>query len=228
MKEQVWETYNVLGLYTPDDTIRFENMGRINSSASESITRFITHKLKELDQLTDTVNPNYLVRNWSPISQEWSTRQVRDAFFASPRFPRVTDQEVIKRTIARGVSDGIFGYAGNTPQSRYDPFYFNQPMSVLEVEISDDMFIIPRDVAEQVVREKEMDTTVARIEIQQPEMPLTPGQKQELRATLYNADDEIISNKPVCWKAVGGVITEGGVFEPGPGGNAFEPKLLTH
>ena len=222
MKEQVWETYNVLGLYTPDDTIRFENLGRINSSASESITRFITHKLKELDQLTDTVNPNYLVRNWSPISQEWSTRQVRDAFFASPRFPRVTDQEVIKRTIARGVSDGIFGYAGNTPQSRYDPFYFNQPMSVLEVEISDDMFIIPREVAENIVREKEMDTTVARIEIQKPDAPLTPGQKQELRATLYNADDQIISNKSVCWKAVGGAITEGGVFEPGPGNNAFE------
>ncbi|NQS74623.1 MAG: ATP-binding protein [Methanoculleus sp.] len=221
MKEQVWESYNVLGLYTPDDTIRLENLGRINSSASTSITKFITHKLKELDQLTDTVNPNYLVRNWSPISQEWSTRQVRDAFFASPRFPRVISQEVIKRTIVRGVSDGVFGYAGVNPLNRYEPFYFNQPMSILEVEISDDTSIIPREVAESVIQEKEMDTTVARIEVRPPETPLKPGQKQEFRATLYNAENQTISSKKVCWKAIGGEITENGVFEPESGYTSF-------
>ena len=131
IKENVWEAYNILGLYTENDDIEFIDLGRINSSASESISRLITSRLNQLEKLTGTVGPNFLVRNWSRVSTEWSTRQIRDAFFASPHFPRVLNQEVIKKTIERGVSEGAFGYAGRASDEGYDPFYYREPLSTL-------------------------------------------------------------------------------------------------
>ncbi len=37
---------------------------------------------------------------WPPAVPEWSTKGVRDAFFASPQFPRLLFPDEIKETIA--------------------------------------------------------------------------------------------------------------------------------
>ena len=45
----------------------------------------------------------FLVRNWSGVFKEWSTKAVRDAFFASPQFPRLLNP-TRSRTPSRAVS----------------------------------------------------------------------------------------------------------------------------
>jgi hypothetical protein len=42
--------------------------------------------------------------------QEWSTKSVRETFFASLRFPRLLNADVIKETIVRGVANGLLAY----------------------------------------------------------------------------------------------------------------------
>jgi len=78
---------------------------------------------------------------------EWSTKSVRDAFFASPQFPKLLNAEVVKDTIARGVSNGLLAYVGKKGDG-YDPFIYGGDLNSKDVEISDDMFIIGKETAE--------------------------------------------------------------------------------
>jgi hypothetical protein len=73
---------------------------------------------------------------------------VRDAFFASPQFPRLTNPDVLKETISRGVGNGLLAYVSKTPSGGYKPFYYNQALMTADVEISDEMFIVTKETAE--------------------------------------------------------------------------------
>jgi hypothetical protein len=79
---------------------------------------------------------------------EWSTKSVRDAFFASPIFPRLLNGDAIKETIIRGVNSGMLAYVGKKGEE-YDPFIFGGGLNSGDVEISGEMFIISKDIAEK-------------------------------------------------------------------------------
>lgn len=87
------------------------------------------------------------MRNWSPAFKEWSTRAIRDAFYASPVFPRLLNGGAIKQTVVRGVQDGLLAYVGKGPDRRYVPFLFERSVDPSEVEISDETYIVTRETA---------------------------------------------------------------------------------
>ena len=96
---------------------------------------------------TSIKSPSFLRRNWSPAFKEWSTRSIRDAFYASPVFPRLLNAEAIKQTAVRGVQDGLLAYVGKSRDGRFVPFHFERSIDPSEVEISDETFIITREDA---------------------------------------------------------------------------------
>lgn len=51
---------------------------------------------------------------------------MRDAFYASPLFPRLLNPDAIKETIARGVTNGQLAYVGKTAGGKYHPFSFER------------------------------------------------------------------------------------------------------
>jgi hypothetical protein len=73
---------------------------------------------------------------------------VKDAVFASPLFPRLLNGDLIRDTIARGVSNSVLAYVGKTASGGYDPFVFGVRMSPQEVEISEDVYVITAETAE--------------------------------------------------------------------------------
>jgi hypothetical protein len=73
---------------------------------------------------------------------------VKDAVFASPLFPRLLNGDLIRDTIARGVSNSVLAYIGKTAGGSYDPFVFGVSMTPQEVEISDDVYVITAETAE--------------------------------------------------------------------------------
>jgi hypothetical protein len=89
---------------------------------------------------------------------EWSTKALRDAFFASPALPRLLEPESIKRTIADGVTSGSFGYAMRTPEGRLRLERFGDPLSEGEVEISEDVFILRPDDAKKLKEPPRLDS----------------------------------------------------------------------
>ena len=92
--------------------------------------------LMHVDEIQSGIGPNLLVRNWPPAFQEWSTKAVRDAFFASPLFPRLLNPDAVKETIARGVSNGQLAYVGKTAGGKYHPFNFKRSITALRMSRS--------------------------------------------------------------------------------------------
>jgi hypothetical protein len=149
IKETVWRTYKNIMLLGKDGTWKTVDLGLVHSSAATSIARLIIERLVQAGDVEDKgVSPSFLVRNWPPAFKEWSTKSVRDAFFASPQFPRLMVPESIKDTIRRGVETGMLGYVGKRADGSYAPFLWNTAMLLEDFEISDDVFIIQGEVAE--------------------------------------------------------------------------------
>jgi uncharacterized protein DUF499 len=150
LREVVWRTYKNLLLLGKDNTMRLVDLGLVHSSAADTMVTLILNRLRQdCDVEKEAISPNFLIRNWPPAFTEWSTKSVRDMFFASPQFPRLLNGDVIKETIARGVGNGILGYVGKSSSGGYEPFYYGTSLSANDVEIADEMFIITKEMAER-------------------------------------------------------------------------------
>lgn len=149
LREIVWRTYKNLFLLTDDNTMKKIDLGLVHSSAAASMVELILTRLAQEDIVSkDGASPRFLVQNWPPALPEWSTKAVRNMFFASPKFPRLLAPESVKGTISRGLDAGLIAYVGKTADGSYDPFVFKRSLSIMEIEIADDVFIITKDHAE--------------------------------------------------------------------------------
>ena len=169
LRESVWRSYNNVALLGKNNTVRIIDLGKAHSSAASSIIQYILNELMNIDEVQKGITPNLLVRNWPPALQEWSTKAVRDAFYASPLFPRLLNPEAVKETIARGVSNGQIAYVGKAASGKYLPFNFERTLTAFDVEVSDEMFIITKDSAEAYRQQ------AARPDSSAPPQPTLPG-----------------------------------------------------
>jgi len=60
----------------------------VHSSAAPDLATLVVTRLSQDGDIEKGVSPQFLVRNW-PAMKEWSTKSVRNAFFATPKFPRL-------------------------------------------------------------------------------------------------------------------------------------------
>lgn len=148
LTESVWRTYRNLKYLNKRNELQTTDLGLVHSSSAKNIVHLILERLKQDGELTETVSANLLLRNWPPAFKEWNTRSVRDAFYASPVFPRLQQADAIRQTIAQGVYQGQIAYVGDLMDGKYQPFHYKEQLSVSDVEISEDMFIISRETAE--------------------------------------------------------------------------------
>jgi len=143
-----------------DNALKRVDLGLVHSSAATDLVSLIVSRLNsEGDLETKGISPPFLLRKWPPAFKEWSTKSVRDAFFASPQFPRLTNPDVLKETISRGVGNGLLAYVGKTPSGEYKPFWFNQALMTADVEISEDMFVITKETAEAYLKTRSAGPT---------------------------------------------------------------------
>lgn len=151
-REAVWRAYRYLTFLNKDNELHQTDLGLVHSSSAGGMVELIVNRLAADGHIVDGISPNFLARNWPPAFVEWSTKAVRDAFYASPQFPLLLDPEGVRDTITRGVQAGAFAYCGKA-NGGYDPFYFQESISALDVEITNDMYLIPKDVAETYIKE---------------------------------------------------------------------------
>ena len=164
LKEAVWRSYKNVFLLDENNDLRKIDLGLVHSSASDSLVSLILGRLEQEDMVVRGVSPNFLVRNWPPALPEWSTKAVRDTFYASPKFPRLRNADAVKQTICRGVEEGTLAYVARKPSGNYEPFVFSERINEADIEITDDVFVITKDHAEAYIarrasQEKEHVTT---------------------------------------------------------------------
>ncbi|MEB3886137.1 DUF499 domain-containing protein [Lyngbya sp. CCY1209] len=220
LRETVWRSYKYVMLLGKDNRIRTVNLGLITSSAAASLPRLIVDRLQQDGDIEDAISPRFLVRNWPPAFREWSTKAIRDAFFASPQFPRLLDPDAVKTAIARGVRDGHFAYVGKVGD-RYDPFEFKSSLSDDDVELSEDAFAIQAEDAEAYQQRITDPPRLSAIVISPDSPTLEPGQKQTF---TVRGEDQYERDFPVAevrWGATGGEITAEGVLTAGEDAGNF-------
>jgi hypothetical protein len=211
LKECVWRTYKNIGLLNKDNTFRVADWGLVHSSAAENMLTFILNRLRQDGEVEKDPSPNFLVKHWPPAFKEWSTKNVRDAFFASPQFPRLLDPESIKDTISRGVASGIIAYIGKAKNGSYKPFFFAKSLPATEIEISEDMYIITAEEAKKHIEPPKLTSIV----ISPQDARIDPGKKQTYVVKGLDQHNHEIAIGDVVWKATGGTIDKNGVFTSG-------------
>lgn len=169
LDEAVWRTYNTVLLLGSDNQLMEKPLGRQHSNTATDIGALILRELRNVDEVVSAYTADKLVRKWPPAFTEWSAKAVRDAFYASPHFPRIVNDEVIKQTIATGVTNGVLAYVGRNREGVYLPFYFKQPYSPTNIELTDDMYIITRETAELVMAQAQTIKTT------EPTPSIKPG-----------------------------------------------------
>lgn len=212
LTESVWRSYKNIMFLGKDNQVETMDLGLVTSSAAESLTRHILSSLRQKDIVAKEIPPRYLVRNWPPAFTEWSTRAVRDAFFASPQFPRLLYADTIKETIARGVSEGHIAYAAKSPKEGYDPFLYNTNLDGTDVEISEDIFILTSNEAEKHIEPPKLSQLLLSPE----QICVMPGMKQTFTVESLDQFGREIQTGDLKWSATGGLIGTDGVFTAGP------------
>lgn len=148
LKESVWRMYSRVYLLGKDNKLKEVDLGRQNSSSASNLLTLIIRELRKYGDVEEGISPSYLIRNWPPAFTEWSTKAIRDALYASPQFPRLLDTNAIRDTIAKGVTNGFLAYLGKQGDGSYYPFYYRESLGQADIEITDDMYVITREVAE--------------------------------------------------------------------------------
>ena len=157
LQEAVWRSYKNIYLLDEENALRRIDLGLVHSSAADSLVGLILGRLKQEDLVVDGVSPHFLVRNWPPALPEWSTNAIRDAFFASPKFPRLLHPDTFKQTICRGVEAGMLAYVVKEPSGEYKPFIFGEFLKEADLEVADDVLLIRKDDAETYIARQKSD-----------------------------------------------------------------------
>ncbi|TVL98635.1 MAG: AAA family ATPase [Candidatus Brocadia sp. WS118] len=211
LTESVWRAYKNILFLDKNNQIETLDLGLVTSSAAESLTKHILSALRQKDIIAKEVPARYLVRNWPPAFTEWNTRSVRDAFFASPQFPRLLYPETIKETIARGVSEHQLAYAVKSPKGDYDPFIYEKPLSAADVEISEDVFILTAAEADKHKKPPQL----TQVLVSPSQVQIKPGKKQTFTVEALDQFGREYQVDQVDWIATGGEIGTDGVFTAG-------------
>jgi hypothetical protein len=159
LREAVWRAYKNVFLLADDNSLRKIDLGLVHSSAANSLVELMLSRLEQEDIVVRGVSPNFLIRYWPPALPEWSTKSVRDAFYASPKFPRLLKTDAIKETISRGVEAGIVAYIGKDAEGNFDPFIYRRSLSVADIEFSDDLYLVAQPRAEEYLASKSKRTS---------------------------------------------------------------------
>jgi hypothetical protein len=205
--ENIWKAYKNIVLLNKNNQLQTKDLGLIHSSQARTIVELFISRLESEGEIINEVNPNFLVRNWPPAFIAWSTKNVRDAFYQSPQFPRLTNPESIKATISKGVSNGFIAYTGKQG-SKYEPFFFNQPLLAGDVEISDDMYILSAEEARKNIEPRKLNS----IKVLPANVTLEPSKSYSFVAKGYDQHNDEINTDSIIWKTSSGTITDTGVL----------------
>ena len=209
LKESIWRAYRHVFLLGKDNTVKSLDLGQITSSMAPSLCDLVINTLVKDDEITAAVGPNKLIRLWPPALTEWSTKAVRDAFFASPALPRLLDPNSIKRTIADGVTSKLFGYASRDAAGQLQLDRFGESLLEQEVEISDDLFILRAQDAERLLEPPRLEKLI----LQPSNIEVGPGEHVTFKMSGLDQYGQGYPVESATWSAPDCTMSSAGSFK---------------
>ena len=222
IKEAVWQSYNTILLLSRDNQVKATDLGQVHSSSADSLPQMILDHLLKTDEVVKNVSPNTLTRKW-PGFVEWSTKAVRDAFYASPLFPRLLNPASVKETIAKGVTEGMLAYVGKKGQGRYEPFIFKKAMTAADVEISDDVYIVTAEEAAKHVEPQRLTSVLLFPE----SISLRPGDRIQFRLEGRDQHARAMAVPDPTWSATGGTVEPTGSYLAADAEGSYQIEVMS-
>lgn len=223
LTENIWKAYKHIVLLNKSNNLQAKDLGLIHSSQARSLSELYLARLESEGEIVNEISPLYLVRNWPPAFKEWSTKNVRDAFYQTPLFPRLVNPESLKTTISKGVAEGIIAYVG-IQGNKYEPFFFEKQLLANYVEISDDMYILKADEARKNIEPRKLTS----IKIIPHSITLEPKNSYSFIAKGYDQHEEEINVDKVVWKTSNGKITDAGILTVGETEGVYQITATTN
>jgi hypothetical protein len=214
LDEAIFRTYRHVGLLGKDNKLRPIDLGQITSSSAGSIVELILRELQRCEEVTDGISAAKLIKCWPPALVEWSTKAVRDAFYSSPQLSRLLNPDSIKRTISDGVTQQLLGVASKDASGRLKLEKFKESLLDTEVEISDDVFLLKADKAQEL-REP---PRLASLTIRPEHVVLKPGEQAAFVCSALDQYGNAFPVPTVTWSVSAGSITPLGLYTAGPTG----------
>lgn len=212
LNEMVWRTYHKVMLLDKQYALKTIDAGLTHSGSADSLLTSLINRLRQDEDISDDISPDFLLSNWPSAFTEWSTKDVKNAFFASPKFPRLLDPDSIRDMIARGVTNKMLAYVGKTSSGKYGPFNFEKSIMAKDVEISDEMYIITADEARRQLDPPKL----SRLQISPAPTSIKPNDTHGFLVKGYDQYSQTLSEVgDVIWNADGGSIDSNGLFTAG-------------
>jgi len=224
LDEAIFRTYRHVYLLGKDNKLRQIDLGQITSSSAGSIVELILRELQRCEEITDGISPAKLIKYWPPALVEWSTKAVRDAFYSSPQLSRLLNPNSIKRTISDGVTQGLLACASKDASGRLKLEKYKESLTEADVEISDDVYILKAEEAQNLLEPPRLTSMVVRPE--QPN-PIRPGEQIAFQISGIDQYGRPFSAGPFAWTASSGSITDAGVYTAGTTGGLHSVRVTT-
>jgi len=126
------------------------------------------------------------------------TEEIKDGFFSYIGFPRLIDENVIRKAIAKGIQEGLFGYVGDKSKVNLIEGKLQIPKQWLrfkegifedEIDLSSGLIAMPEVLPQEVVSVSTGGTLPAGPEIKQPPIvepeKLKPGVLQRITSIRW-------------------------------------------
>jgi hypothetical protein len=213
LREALWRSYRFLYLLNKENAIRELDLGQITSSMAGSLSELILSRLTKDDEVTEAVGANRLLKYWPPAMKAWSTKTLRDAFFSSPLLPRLVRGDVIKRTIAAAVTQGLCGYAHRDASGRMVLDRYHESLAENDVEIADDVFLVKPEDAQELVEPPRL----SRLIVQPEHVVVVHGAEEVFSAAGVDQHGHAYPSPKVAWHSTAGPVSDTGrlrVSEP--------------
>ncbi len=205
--ENIWKAYKYLVLLNRNNILESKDLGLIHSSQAKTVSELFLSHLDSLGEISYEISPMFFGRYWPPAFTAWSTKNMRNAFYQTPLFPRLVNPDSLKTTISKGVAEGLIAYVGKQG-NKYDPFFFEKHLLPGDIEFSDDMYIIKADEARKNIEPRKLTS----LKVLPPTVTLEPRKSYSFIAKGYDQHNDEINIEILDWKTSYGSITEVGVL----------------
>jgi hypothetical protein len=222
LDEAIFRTYRHLYLLGKDNKLRPIDLGQTTSSSAGSIVELMLRELGKADEFVTGVKPNELIKYWPSGKIEWSTKAVRDAFYSSPLLRRLLDPNAVVRVIADGVTEGKLGYATKDMGGRLKLEKFQESLTDMEVEISDDVFVLQAEEAQKLLEPPRLVSLAIRPE----HVVLKPGEQAAFTCSALDQYGHTFAVPAATWYASSGSITSEGVYTAGETGGLHSVRAV--
>lgn len=209
LSEACWRAYRYLVVLGKDGELRRIDLGLVHSSSAPTIVDLMISRLIEDGELTKAIGSGRLLTYWpGAIDEGWTTKAVRDAFYASPQLPRLTDPYAILRAIDDAVVQGLLAYAGRASGGGYRPIYMSNPVPPLELEFSDDWVLLKPEIARRYLEPPRLE----RLEVTPAQSALQPGASVSFAAHGFDQHGDPYPIPDAHWTSSGGQVDGTGRF----------------